>query len=101
MIMLALAGLAELTRAESILFIVLVALSFTFLPVSAYKTALQIGYADYFQIPLILIAILLAWSISRKRKVRLGKTALILFGTYIASNVVTNAAILIIRIMSR
>ena len=101
MIMLALAGLAELTRAESILFITLVVLSFTFLPISAYKTALQIGYADYIQIPLILIALFLAWTVSRKRNVRLGKTLLFLLGTYIATNVVTNAAILIIRIMSR
>ena len=99
--MLALAGLAELTRAGSIIFIVVVALSFTFLPISAHKTALQIGCSDYIQIPLILIAVFLAWAVSRKRNVSLGKTALILLSTYIAANVVTNAAILIYRIMSR
>jgi hypothetical protein len=85
---LALAGLSELSRMQSLLLIGWVILSFFFIPISVHKTVSQIGVIDYYQVPIIALTLLLAWSVSRGKGIRVILPRLIL--TYIVVNALTN-----------
>ena len=88
--MLGLAGLAELTRVQSVLLIAFLIFSLAFIPVSVHKTAAEIGLFHSLQIPIIALALLLAGLITRRRRMTWGKTILILVATHVISTTVTN-----------
>jgi len=98
-ITLALAGLSEMTKSESVVFLIMCIGAALLIPFSVHKESTQLGVMAYLQIPLIVLAIILALYMARKKRYRLPSTAALIFAAYLASTTLTNGMILLLRIV--
>lgn len=97
--MLALAGLSEMTKSESVVFLIMCIGAGMLIPFSANKESTQIGAMAFLQLPLILLTLILALYLARKRKFNVISTASLLVAAYVAATTATNGLILILRIL--
>ena len=97
--MLALAGLSEMTKSESVIFLIMCIGAGMLIPFSAHKESTQLGAMAYLQLPLIILTLILALYLARKKKFRVLSTTGLLVAAYVAATTATNGLILILRIL--
>ena len=95
----ALAGLSEMTKSESVIFLIMCIGAAMVIPFSAHKESTQLGAMAYLQMPLIAIAIGFALYLARKKRFRILSTCGLLAFTYIAATTATNGLILVLRMI--
>lgn len=95
----ALAGLSEMTKSESVIFLIMCIGAAMVIPFSAHKESTQLGVMAYLQIPLIALSMGLVLYLARKKRIRILSTCGLLAATYVAATTATNGLILVLRMI--
>jgi hypothetical protein len=96
---LALAGLSEMTKSESVIFLIMCIGAAIVIPFSAHKETTQIGAMAYLQLPLIALTMILTLYFARKRRMRILSTTAAVSVAYVVATASTNGLILLLRII--
>jgi len=95
----ALAGLSEMTKSESVIFLIMCIGAGMLIPFSAHKESAQLGAMAHLQIPLIAISMGFVLYVARKKRFRILSACGLLAATYVAATTATNGMILLLRII--
>ena len=95
----ALAGLSEMTKSESIIFLIMCIGAGMLIPFSAHKESTQLGAMAHLQMPLIAISIGNVLYGARMRRFKVLPTCGLLAATYVATTTATNGMILLLRMI--
>lgn len=86
-----------MTKADSVIFLVMCIGAAIAIPFSAHKETTQIGAMAYLQLPLIALTLILTLYFAHKRRMTVLSTAAAVCVAYVVATAATNGMILLLR----